>query len=57
MRLTIRELMEDGDTWEEADARLWNLAEQMADEERDRQAVEYFERLEHARNLEDFDRK
>ncbi len=57
MRLTIRELMEDGDTWEEADARLWNLAEQMADEERDRQAVEYFERLEHARNLEDFDRR
>ncbi len=57
MRLTIRELMEDGDTWEEADARLWNLAEQMIDEERDRQAVEYFERLEHARNLEDFDRR
>ncbi len=57
MKRTIREIMEEGDTWEEADARLWNLAEQMIDEERDRQAVEYFERLEHARNLEDFDRR
>ena len=40
MRYTIKELMEDGDTWEEADARLTRWAEEQADAERDRQLEE-----------------
>jgi hypothetical protein len=57
MKRTIREIMEDGDTWEEAEARLWDLAEQANEEARDRAIVEEYERLEHARRLEDFDRR
>lgn len=55
MRLTIRELMEDGASWEEAEALLADLAEQMIDDERDRQIVAEFEQAEHARSLESFD--
>ena len=40
MRYTIKELMEDGDTWEEADARLTRWAEEHADAERDRELEE-----------------
>jgi len=40
MRYTIKELMEDGDTYEEADARLTRRAEEQADAERDRQLEE-----------------
>lgn len=57
MKRTIREIMEDGDTWEEAEAALWNLAEQANDEERDRQMVEHFEKLRYSLQLEDFDRR
>lgn len=55
MTSTIRRLMEDGASWEEADALLSDLAEQMNDEERDRQIVEEYERGVHARALEEFD--
>jgi predicted RNase H-like HicB family nuclease len=40
MRYTIKELMEDGDTWEEAEERLSRWAEEQADAERDRQVEE-----------------
>jgi hypothetical protein len=40
MRYTIKELMEDGDTWEEADARLTRWAEEQAEAERDRELEE-----------------
>ena len=40
MRYTIKELIEDGDTWEEADARLTRWAEEQADAERDRELEE-----------------
>jgi hypothetical protein len=40
MRYAIKELMEDGDTWEEADARLSRYAEEQADAERDRELEE-----------------
>jgi len=40
MRYTIKELMEDGDTWEEADERLTRWAEEQADAERDRELEE-----------------
>ena len=37
-----RQLMEDGHTWEEAEDILWNLAEDQADAERDREVEEFF---------------
>jgi len=40
MRYTIKELMEDGDTYEEADARLTRWAEERRDEQRDRELEE-----------------
>ncbi len=40
MRYTIKELMEDGDTWEEAEERLSRWAEEQADAERDRELEE-----------------
>jgi hypothetical protein len=40
MRYTIKELMEDGDTWEEAEERLSRWAEEQADVERDRELEE-----------------
>ena len=40
MRYTIKELLEDGDTWEEAEERLSRWAEEQADAERDRQVEE-----------------
>jgi predicted RNase H-like HicB family nuclease len=55
MRYTIKELMEDGDTYEEADARLSRWAEEQADAERDRRMLEEFERIKKSRALEDFD--
>jgi hypothetical protein len=55
MRYTIKELMEDGDTWEEAEERLTRRAEEQADAERDRRMLEEFERIKKSRALEDFD--
>jgi hypothetical protein len=40
MRYTIKELMEDGDTWEEAEERLSRWAEEQVDAERDRELEE-----------------
>jgi predicted RNase H-like HicB family nuclease len=40
MRYTIKELIEDGDTWEEAEERLSRWAEEQADAERDRELEE-----------------
>jgi len=40
MRYTIKELIEDGDTWEEAEERLSRRAEEQADAERDRELEE-----------------
>ncbi len=40
MRYTIKELMEDGDTWEEAEERLSRWAEEQTDIERDRELEE-----------------
>ena len=53
MRYTIKELMEDGDTYEEADARLSRWAEEQVDAERDRRMLEEFERIKKSRALED----
>ena len=36
-------LIDEGYTWEEAEARLCDLAEERADAERDRRAEEYFQ--------------
>jgi hypothetical protein len=55
MRYTIKELMEDGDTYEEAEERLSRWAEEQADAERDRRMLEEFERIKKSRALEDFD--
>jgi hypothetical protein len=55
MRLTIRELVDDGNTWEEADAQLTRWAEEQTDAERDRRMLEEFERIKKSRALEDFD--
>ncbi len=55
MRYTIKELMEDGDTYEEAEERLSRWAEEQADAERDRRMLEQFERIKKSRALEDFD--
>ena len=40
MRRTISEMLEEGYEWEEAEERLWAIAEQEADAERDRQLEE-----------------
>ena len=48
-------LRDDGYAWEEADDIVANLAEAQLDDERDRQVMEYFQMLEHARDLENFD--
>lgn len=50
-----RRLREDGYTWEEADEIVDRLAEEAIDDERDRQVIAEFERLEHAQQLENFD--
>ncbi len=41
--LQRQKLLNDGYTWEEAEDYLWNLAEDQADAERDREVAEYFD--------------
>jgi len=48
-------LRDDGYTWEEVDEIVAAQAEDRLDDERDRRMLEYYETLEHARELENFD--
>lgn len=56
MTPTIRRLMEDGASWDEAEDKLSDLAEESNDRERDRLIEEQYERAMHAQWLEAFDR-
>ena len=51
-----RRLMEDGYTWDEAEDKLSDLAEEANDRERDRLIEEQYERAMRAQWLEAFDR-